>query len=237
MISWKRIMSAIETGIDAVQILQPILGAGVAMTITTLLYTTVSNFNQAPWYIQIGPGVLAFGIVWLILWYWFPFLIKRRLKKLGILKTRESGGSFWEELAEADRVWAFWYNGGDARNRRIFEQLKRPNRLVLLDNTDNTLLDYHIGLYGGKRDTLHNAIRDTAIDAANAGIEVKLWPHPMPFTMTIFDPESLNGRIQVEFQIPGAPLNQSPSVIVHRRTDAQIFLNLLEFFKRAIGDK
>jgi hypothetical protein len=152
------------------------------------------------------------------------------------LKTRKSPPSFWDEVEKAGQVWAFWYNGGDALNRKIFQQFKRPNKLVLLDNKDDALLDYHARLHHTQKDTQRIAIRDTADAAKKAGIEVKYWPNPMPFSMTFFEPESQNGRVQIEFQIPDAPIDQSPSVVIHREVYPDVYGNLLAFFRRAHGE-
>jgi hypothetical protein len=84
---------------------------------------------------------------------------------------------------------------------------------------------------------MQQAIKNTERAAREAKIEVYFWSDPLPFSFTIFNPESANGKIRVEFPIPGGPVGQAPSVVVYRRTDPAIYADLLAFFKRAAGDK
>ncbi len=184
-----------------------------------------------------GIGALIFFLsVIALIWERKPKTEASLTRVSAELRTRKSHPPFWSEIERAGQVWAFWYNGGDAFNRKIFEKFKRPNKLVLLDNNDDALLDYHVRLHGGQKDTLKTMIRDTTNAAKQAGIDVAYWSSPMPFTMTFFEPESQNGRVQVEFQIPGASLDDAPSVTIHRSAEPQIYSDLLAFFKRALGD-
>jgi hypothetical protein len=212
-----------------------IVAGGVAL-IGSMLTLFVDRFANAHWGIQ---AAFIFGIValvWVPTWIFFPAVVRWRVRRMGLLQTRGTLPSFEDELRESDRVWAFWYNGGNARNQQIFREIKKPHRLVLLD-PNSRFLDYHSGLYGEPVDTMKRKIIDTADNAKKEGVEVKFWDNPLPFTLTIFDPESLAGRIRVEFQIPGGALGQAPSVMVYRRTDPKIYADLLAFFKRGIGDQ
>lgn len=149
-----------------------------------------------------------------------------------ILKTRRDSQTFWDDIKKAGHVWAFWYNGGDARNQRIFD-VKQPKKLVLLDRSDDALMGYHSDLFDTPKDTQKSLIKDTAEAAERAGIKVKYWPSPMPFSMTFFEPESPTGRVQLEIQIPHAPLNESLSMVFHKDKHAVIYGHLLMFFDKA----
>lgn len=197
------------------------------------------------WQIFCGLVFMSLVAIWIVngfIFYFYPYWQSKRERTTGNrrpaveLVTRGSTKAFWDEVKKTGHVWALWYNGGDAKNEKIFDDMC-IRKLALLNGSDDTLMGYHSRLYQTPKEIQKGLIKDTAEAAEKAGIKVKYWPNPLPFSMTFFEPESSSAKVQLEIQIPGAPLRESLSMIFHKHRDMIIYESLLAFFKRAYPDK